>query len=207
MKNKLFAFALLFIVISFQPNVFAEGIVDYTVNGNNFVNQKKYAEAIEQYQQALKKNPEDHRLNLLIGLCYAQLGKLDEALRYTELASKNAPSFNSYYNLGLIYSARQESDKAIQEFDRALAVNPKSFLTEYQKGLAYGNLKKYNQAIPCYQKALALNPSFHDARIALVGAFLNLGDQSSAKTQIEVFRKMNQKSIAQALEARMKKSF
>jgi tetratricopeptide (TPR) repeat protein len=182
-----------------------ETVANYIAEGNQLANKKQYKEAIEQYQKALKANPKNNRATLLISLCYAESGDLDKGLSYAQLASKNDPSYISFYNLGLIYSARKESDKALEAFDQALTINPKSFTAEYQKGLVYTNLKKYDQAIPFFQKALTLNPSLDKARLALFGAFLDLGDRNSALAQIEEFRKMKKTAIVQALEARMKR--
>jgi tetratricopeptide (TPR) repeat protein len=206
MKNKLFWIipALMF-MLSCPGFLKAEDAADYIANGNKLANIKQYTEAIEQYQKALTIDPKSKKAPLLISLCYAESGDLDKGLSYAQLTSKNDPSYTSFYNLGLLYSARKESDEALGAFDRALALDPKSANAEYQKGLAYTNLKKYDQAILSYQKALTLNPSLDKARLALFGAFLDLGDRNAASAQIEEFRKMKKTAIAQALEIRIKK--
>jgi tetratricopeptide (TPR) repeat protein len=206
MKKKLFwIIPSLMLMLSCPGWLRAENTVNYIAEGNLLVNKKQYAEAIEQYQKALKVNPKNNRATLLISLCYAESGDLDKGLSYAQLTAKNDPSYISFYNLGLIYSARKDSEKALEAFDQALVLNPKSFDAEYQKGLVYANLKKYDQAIPFYQKALTLNPSLDKARLALFGAFLDRGDRNSALAQIEEFRKMKKTAIAQALETRMKR--
>ena len=206
MKKKLFwIIPALMLMLSCPRFLRAETAVDYIANGNKLASIKQYTEAIEQYQKALKMDPKNKRAPLLISLCYTESGDLDKGLFYAQLTSKNNPSYISFYNLGLIYSARKESDKALGAFDQALALDPKSFDAEYQKGLVYTNLKKYDRAILSYQKALTLNPSLDKARLALFSAFLDLGDRNSASAQIEEFRKMKKISIAQALEIRMKR--
>ncbi len=206
MKMKLLWITIAFIFVLSRPeSLWAENPDDYIAKGNQLANIKQYAEAIEQYQKAVKMDPKNNRANFLISLCYAQSGDLDRGLSYAQLTSKNDPSYNSFYNLGLIYSARKESDKALEAFDQALILNPKSFDAEYQKGLVYANLKKYDQAIPFYQKALMLNPSLDKVRLALFGAFLNRGDRNSALMQIEEFRKMKKTTIVQALENRIRR--
>jgi tetratricopeptide (TPR) repeat protein len=206
MKKKLFWIipALMF-VLPHPELLCAETAANYIANGNKLANIKKYTEAIEQYQKAVKVDPKDSKALLLISLCYAQSGDLEKGLSYAQLVSKNNPSYISFYNLGLIYSARKESVKALGAFDQALALDPKSFNAQYQKGLVYANLGKYDQAIPFYQKALLLNPSLDNARLALFGAFLNQGDRNAALMQIEEFRKMKKTAIVQALENRMRK--
>lgn len=204
-KALLWIFPALLIVLSCPGPVFAENALDYISKGNQLANTKKYTEAIEQYQKALKIDPKNNRAPLLLGLCYAQSGDLDAALPYVQEAAKNSPSYASFYNLGLIRSVREESTEAIEAFDQAIALNPKSFNAAYQKGLAYTHLKKNDQAILAYQKALELNPSLDNARIALFAAFLRQGDRGAAAAQVEIFRKMKKVVVVQALEARMKK--
>jgi len=182
----------------------SENTEDYIANGNKFANKNQFAEAIAQYQKAVKTDPKNNRALFLISLCYAQSGDLDQALSYALSVSQKDPTYASFYNLGLIYSVRKESDKALDALDQALALNPKSFDAEYQKGLVYTNLKNYDQAVPFFQKALRLNPSLDKVRLALFDAFLRQGDRNSALAQIEEFRKMKKTAIVQALEARMK---
>lgn len=183
--------------------LYAESAADYIANGNILANKKQYKEAIEQYQKASKLDPKSNKAILLISLCYVQSGDLDKGLSYAQRLSQQDPTYTSFYNLGLIYSVRKESDKALDAFDQALKLNPKSFDAEYQKGLVYTNLKKYDHAIPFFQKALELNPSIDKARIALFDAFLKQGDRDSAAAQIEEFRKMKKNAVVQALKARL----
>ena len=206
MKKALFwILPVLLIGLSYPGSLYAENAFDYISKGNKLANTKMYPEAIEQYQKALKIDPKNNRATLLLGLCYAQSGDLDNALPYMQKAAKNNPSYTSFYNLGLIYSVRGESTEAIAAFDHALKLDPKSFDASYQKGLAYSHLKKIDQAILAYQAALELNPSLDNARIALFAAFLRQGDRNGAAAQIEIFRKMKKIAVVQALEARMQK--
>jgi tetratricopeptide (TPR) repeat protein len=206
MKKALFWIVpTLLIGLAHSGSLYAENAFDYISKGNKLANTKKYPEAIEQYQKALRIDPKNNRANLLLGLCYAQSGDLDAALPYMQKAAKNSPSYTSFYNLGLIHSVRGESTEAVAAFDQALALDPKSFDASYQKGLAYSHLKKNDQAILAYQKALELNPSLDKARIALFAACLRQGDRNGAAAQIEIFRKMKKIAVVQALEARMKR--
>ncbi|MFH0985421.1 MAG: tetratricopeptide repeat protein [Candidatus Omnitrophota bacterium] len=206
MKKALFWIVpTLLIGLSYPGHLCAENAYDYIAKGNQLANTKKFTEALEQYQKALKIDPKNPRATLLIGLCYAQTGDLDTALTFVERASTNNPSYTSFYNLGLIRSVRGEFNEAVKAFDRAIELEPKSFEASYQKGLAYGQLKKYDQAILSYQKALELNPSFDNARIALFAAYLIQENLQAAQAQIDEFRQMKKTGIVQALEARMKK--
>jgi len=203
-KNLFWIIPALVLALSHSSSLWAENAADYIAKGNKLARTKQYTEAIEQYQKASKIDPKNSRTILMIGLCYAQSGDMDQGLSYIRLASKNTPSYIAFYNLGLIYSARKEFDMALEAFDQALTFDPKSFNAEYQKGLAYTNLKNYEQAISSYQKALTLNPSLDRVRLALFGAFLKQGDREAALAQIEEFRKMKKTAIVQALETRIK---
>lgn len=204
MKNR--SWAVIFILaflISPVTAFAADTAADYIANGNALVQKKDYEDAIKQYQKALEEEPKNAKANLLIGLCYTQLGDLEKGLRYIEPVTQSTPSYTAFYNLGLVYAALGKSEKALQAFDQAATFNAESFAVEYQKGLVYSLMKKYAEAIPCYQRALTLNPALDRARIALVGAFLKEGDKASALEEIEKIREMNKPALAESLEARV----
>ncbi len=194
---------LLFPYLLWLSISFASEAQDLIAKGNSLVEEKKYQEALQEYEKALKADPKNVRAILLTGLTYANLGKLDEAISHTKKAVDLDPSYTSFYHLGMIYAAANDTSKALEAFDRALALSPDSFMAEYQKGLIYASLGEYEKAIESYQKALKLNPHLENAHVALAGSYLKLGDKDSALAQVEELRKIKQETLAQVLENRI----
>ena len=200
-------FSLLLCFIALTPFAWTAGNAsDYIAAGNRFATEKKYSEAIQQYELALKADPKIHQVNLMIGLSYANIGDLDNALTYTRIAAEKNPSYTTQYNLGLIYGARKETERSIKAFDEALSFNPKSSSAEYQKGLVFSEANAYEKAAESFERALKLNPRLDEARVGLIGSYLKLDNRAGALDQIEEFRKMKKDNFAAILEARIKEA-
>jgi tetratricopeptide (TPR) repeat protein len=73
-----------------------------------------------------------------------------------------------FYNKGIEAYKANNYDMAIQNFDKALAIN-KDYKFHYQKGLALSKLEKTAEAETEFKSALALNDSFDIAYVALGG--------------------------------------
>ncbi len=202
--KKMFVFLLL-CLMTLTPFAWAvKEANDYIAAGNKLATEKKYNEAVKQYEEALKIDPKNNQISLILGLAYANTGALDEALKYTNLAAKTEPSYTAFYNLGLIYAAMRDTEKSIEAFNRALSFNPDSSAAEYRKGLVYSEAKAYEKAAGSFGRALTLNPQLDEARVGLVGAYLKLNNRAGALNQVEEFRKMKKDDFANILEARIK---
>ncbi len=183
---------------------FADETGDFIAKGNAFAVEKKYQEALGEYEKAVKAEPKNVKAILLAGLTYANLGQLDEAISHTQKAAELDPSYSSFYHLGMMHAVANDFPEALEAFDRALGLSPESFMAEYQKGLVYAAREDYGQAIESYTKALKLNPYLENARIALAGSYLKQDDTESALNQVEELRKMKQETLAKVLENRIK---
>ena len=184
-----------------QSVLIAEGHIS---RGNEWIKNQHYEEAAREYQRALEVDSKNVQVHLLLGLTYVQLGKLDEALQHTQKASQLDPGYAAFYQLGLIYAAKRQQERAIEAFDRALKISPGSYMAQYQKGLVYMGQKAFEKAIACYERAVQLNPQFDDAYLALGAAYYQLGNKAAAFQQVQELRKANKQKTADGLEAWLK---
>ncbi len=189
LMKKTFVFLLLYLM-TLTPFAWAvKEANDYIAAGNKLATEKKYNEAAKQYEEALKIDPKNNQVNLILGLTYANTGALEEALKYTNLAAKTAPSYTAFFNLGLIYAAMKDTERSIEAFNRALSFNPESSAAEYHKGLVYSEANTYEKAAGSFERALTLNPQLDEARVGLIGAYLKLNNRAGALNQVGEFRK------------------
>lgn len=104
---------------------------------------KCYEEAIAECRRAIEIDPEFGNAWNDIGTYLIELGRLDEAIRYLEQATRATRyEFHSapYFNLGRIYLKKGEPEKAARCFRDALHANPTYFparhaLQRLQRGL------------------------------------------------------------------------
>lgn len=67
------------------------------------------------------------------------------------------------YNLGTAYMGDSDPARAIQHFERAVALNSKSYVTNIQLGLAYQIMKNYQRAREYFMNAINIDPQKQDA--------------------------------------------
>jgi tetratricopeptide (TPR) repeat protein len=67
------------------------------------------------------------------------------------------------YNLGVAFLGEADPARAIQSFERTLALNSKSYRTNIQIGLAHQNVKNYQKAREYFNNAIGLDPTRQEA--------------------------------------------
>ena len=99
----------------------------HTFLGWTYSFQGRYEEAIDECQKAIAVDPEFGNPHNDIGAYLINLGKLDEAIPWLEKAT-HAPRYDAHhyphFNLGRVYLAKGMLKKALEEFERALAIEP-----------------------------------------------------------------------------------
>jgi len=99
----------------------------HTFLGWTYSFQGRYDEAIEECEKAIGVDPEFGNPYNDIGAYLINLGKLDEAIPWLEKAIR-AKRYEAYHyphcNLGRVYLAKGMLKKALEEFEKALALEP-----------------------------------------------------------------------------------
>lgn len=102
---------------------------------------------------------------ILLANSYESLGNVQAAEKVLEtLILKFPTDYQGYYNLGRLYYADGNFDKAILYFKKSLGQNPKYGPTYYNIGNSYYCLKKYKKAISYYKKTLKIMPEAKEAQ-------------------------------------------
>ena len=161
----------------------------YTMRGLAYADKKQYDRAIEDYNKAIALNPNYAEAYYNRGLAYDDKGQYDRAIEDYSKALALDPNRPSYrYSVAIAYHLRgfknylsnvsayhlrgsnysyEQYDKAIQDFDKAIAIyprypkiNPKVY---EDRGSCYWVKGQYDRAIADYDKAIALYENDPDA--------------------------------------------
>ncbi|WP_373528172.1 tetratricopeptide repeat protein [Nostoc sp.] len=129
--------------------------------GTDKYQRKDYQGAIEDYNQALKINPNYvHAYNDRGRARYA-LGYKKEAIEDYNQALKINPNYvHAYNNRGLARYALLDNKEAIEDYNQALKINPNYSIAYNNRGLARYALLDYKEAIEDYSQALKINPNY-----------------------------------------------
>ncbi len=108
-----------------------------------------------------KTHPEfdEKKMNRLLAECYMRMGNLDEACRvYSILAVSDPKEVYPYLQIGKIEQQRGKREKAIQQFEKALTVEPGNVPALKELGKIYFKQKKFTEALAFLQNALDAAP-------------------------------------------------
>jgi len=108
------------------------------------------------------------------GINFGIIGEYSISISYFELAEKIGENNKikekvreklvaAYNNWGVAHHELKQHEKAINDYNKAIELNPNLAEAYYNRGSAYRELKQYEKAITNYNKAIELNPSLADA--------------------------------------------
>ena len=122
---------------------------------------KDYEDAIEIFDQILRKEAKNTEANYLKGLALLDLGKFNEAIisfdKVLEIDSNNA---DALYFKGNCLFELEDYEGALKNFEKSLQINPDDAEVWNDKGSTLENLGKHEDALKSYDKALEIDPNF-----------------------------------------------
>ncbi len=93
--------------------------------GNYRLEDGQYKEAIEEFSEALVKNPDHAMARLGLAVTFMQTGKDMEALQEFNLVIENNPELAAAFaNRAILYDRRGEHAKALADYRKALELDP-----------------------------------------------------------------------------------
>jgi predicted O-linked N-acetylglucosamine transferase (SPINDLY family) len=129
--------------------------------GNALVDAKDFNQALVNFDQALKINPQNIEVYFNRAVALQALLRTEEAIQNLDLAITLQPTFaDAYNNRGVALLSVRRYEEALQDFDHSLKLTPHRADAYVNRGNALRGLKKNQEALMSYQKALELNPEF-----------------------------------------------
>ena len=111
-----------------------------------------------------------HKTVLLLGLVLLVMATVACSLSPAETA----------YERGVDYGEQGDYEKAIEEYDEALRLNPEYANAYASRGGAYMLLGQYERAIQDFDEAIRLNPEYANAYYLRAFTYQSLGEQELA---------------------------
>ena len=149
--------------------------------------QGKLDEAIKEYREAIRLNPDDPYVHGNLGIVLSEQGKLDEAIKeYREAIRLNPDDPIDHNNLGEVLLNKGQLDEAIKEYREAIRLKPDQAEFHSNLGELLARQGKLAEAIANVREAIRLKPDFPEAH-ANLGIYLR--DQGDYTEAIIVLRK------------------
>ncbi|MFH1729157.1 MAG: HEAT repeat domain-containing protein [Pseudomonadota bacterium] len=117
-------------------------------------NSSKWSQAIEEFKKAQDLGYTDRgELFFYMGTLYLNLGKFQDAIKTLTKAAKEKNDADSYYQLGIVYSRINQTQKAIEVTEKAIKIDPTYSIAYYNLSQLYksiGNPSKSSQYLDQY---------------------------------------------------------
>jgi tetratricopeptide (TPR) repeat protein len=161
-------------------------VVALTTEGNQFLSQGDYAEAVKKFEQAVAISPDQEDLHYNLAIALAGLGKTAEAKKHYEEALRIFPEYaEAHNNLGNLLMNESKLEEAIGRFREAIKYSPENASFHNNLGSAFGRRGKVAEAIGEFEEAIKRSPTYVEARVNLANAFLSTGRVEDAIGQLD----------------------
>jgi uncharacterized protein (AIM24 family) len=122
--------------------------------GSELLLNDKIVEAREALEEASRIDPDDPKCLSLLGLVYFRLDEFEPAQQIYELLVQHFPEEASLrVNLGLVYMKQGHADRAFEQMNRGVAIDPEHQRAYGYLGLLHSERGEHQQAREAFRKA------------------------------------------------------
>jgi Flp pilus assembly protein TadD len=140
-------------------------VEEYYNDGLSLYDQKKYDEAIENFEKVLELDPDHKKAKEYLiyalqdkGAELSDQGRHSVAITYFDRAIAIDPNDGTSWSIkGFVLNKQGKYSDAITCFDKAIELDPKVQLNWANKGRSLFNLGRYSESIICFDEAISLN--------------------------------------------------
>jgi tetratricopeptide (TPR) repeat protein len=148
-----------------------EGFNTYRAHNNLGValtNRGMLDEAVKQYHEAIRVNPNHAMTRFNLGNVLKRQGKLDEAIKHYSIAVRINDDFaRAHNNLGTTLTRQGRYGEAAEHFYAALRAQPDFAEAHNNLGNILSDQGKLDEAVGHFSEALRINPDYANAHINL----------------------------------------
>jgi tetratricopeptide (TPR) repeat protein len=102
---------------------------------------------------------------------------------------------------GIAYSKKGQYAKAIEEYNKALEVNPNCALAYYNRSVAYSSMGQYDRAVSDCTRALQLSPRHASSYYSRGVSYWHLGSKNQAIKDLQAAAKLQHKGAQNYLKS------
>ena len=155
---------------------------------NKLFQEGNFAEAFENYKQAITRNPSEPTLYYNLGVTALSLEKPEEALEaFKKMLEFQPESFSALKKLGELYGKKRDFQTASQYFARAVAISSNDPEAYYNLGVSLINTGGLKGAQEAFQKSIACQENYADSYYQLGLLYLNQNNLEEAQKAFEKF--------------------
>ena len=134
------------------------------VKGNKLYGEKKYEEAADAFEKAIKLNPENWGYFFNLGLAFKNIKNQEKAqISFLKALELNPESYGCNVEMGEALAKVGKHKEAKPYYQKAADKNPEEPDVFYNFGVVLINLGESAEALKAFEKAVQLNEDYPDA--------------------------------------------
>jgi tetratricopeptide (TPR) repeat protein len=154
------------------------------------------AGAIQEYEEAIKNDPESASLEMELAALYQRQGDVKQALAHAEKSLRLDPKQQeAYFLLASLHVGLNQLAEATREYERILTLDPDNREARLFLATLYAQQKQYPKAIRTVQELLRLDPQLIVAYYYLGRIYLETGRLAEAKKEFHRVLTMDPKFV------------
>jgi tetratricopeptide (TPR) repeat protein len=154
------------------------------------------AGAIQEYETALKNDPESSFLEMELAALYQRQGDVKEALAHAEKSLRLDPrQQEAYFLLASLHVGLNQLEDATREYERIITLDPENREARLFLATLYAQQRRYPKAIRTVQELLRLDPHLVVGYYYLGRIYLETGRLPEAKKEFQRVLTMDPKFI------------
>ncbi len=159
--------------------------------GDQFLQQQRYDEALNAYSKALRAAPNASGLHFDLGNTYWRMAKLDAARRELEAELQlNPDNAQANYELGDIEVKQGEVERGMSLLKKALALDPTLVEAHRSLGRAFLADRQYAEAIREFSIIAQAEPSDHTIHALLASVYQRMGRTEEAEEETRKYNEL-----------------
>jgi len=168
----------------------------HLLQGQAFLGDQEYEQAVEELQAAAKLNPELPRLQYSLALSYLKLGRHKEAISAFEGELRRQPQdFTTLYYLAYLQEAEGHLPAAQQYLNHALKLDAESAEANALAGKMLFKQGKAAEAVKPLETAVAKKPTDPDPRYLLARVYQQLGRREEAAREFAEVQRLKAEQL------------
>lgn len=171
--------------------------VSLNISGDQYYQKGDIEGAMQEYNLALRLDPQNVNVHNSMGVCCGVKEDLDEALSEFKTAMRLDPNeIMPIYNAGYVYMLKKEYTTALEYFHKAEKLDPEIYELAFQTGRAYLDTNAPRSAVKYLETATRLNPKSCSAFRLLGDCYHTLDRLTDAVNAYKSALKLNSEDAA-----------
>lgn len=166
----------------------------YINAGAIYMKEKDYDEAIKYLAKGVENIPEDkitYKVYDYMARAYMAMDDADNAIKMYETAKtkKDGDTQDVYGTLGSLYYQKKNYEKAIENFDKVMEIDPENTDNLYNIGVTALKLEDYDKAVEAFQALTEFEPDNADHWSLLGSCYAKRKAEGDKEKSLECFQK------------------